>query len=145
MKGDSSKRIICGIILLIDTSVAESEAKLDPSACDSLVGGVATSALMKLIPPPISDANSNDSLVFLTKNIGSKTSKTVTQSSIRSQSKPYSHPPTNLRAIYNDTCKAKRVASFQLPHGRRSKRNVGLWERANFSAPPHGPPPGKDG
>ncbi len=62
----------------LDISVAESEAKLDPSACDSLVGGVATSAVMKLIPAPISDANSKDSLVFLTKNIGSKTSKTVT-------------------------------------------------------------------
>jgi hypothetical protein len=41
----------------LDISVAESEAKLDPSACDSLVGGVATSAVMKLIPAPISDAN----------------------------------------------------------------------------------------
>jgi len=89
----------------LDTSVKKSEAKLDPRACDSLVGGTATSALMKLIPPPISHANSNDSLVFFTKNIASKTSKTVTQSRIRSQSKPYSHPPTNLRPIYNDTCK----------------------------------------
>jgi hypothetical protein len=51
----------------LDISVAESETKLDPSACHSLVGGVATSALMKLIPAPISDANSKDSLVFLTK------------------------------------------------------------------------------
>jgi hypothetical protein len=45
----------------LDISVAESEAKLDASACHSLVGGVATSALMKLIPAPISDANSKDS------------------------------------------------------------------------------------
>jgi hypothetical protein len=43
----------------LDISVAESEAKLDASAC--LVGGVATFALMKLIPAPISDANSKDS------------------------------------------------------------------------------------
>ncbi len=38
----------------LDISVAESEAKLDASACHSLVGGVATFALMKLIPAPIS-------------------------------------------------------------------------------------------
>jgi hypothetical protein len=44
----------------LDISVAESEAKLDASACHSLVGGVATSALMELIPAPISDANSKD-------------------------------------------------------------------------------------
>ncbi len=44
----------------LDINVAESEAKLDASACHSLVGGVATSALMKLIPAPISDANSKD-------------------------------------------------------------------------------------
>jgi len=42
-------------------SVAESEAKLDARACHSLVGGVAAFALMKLIPAPISDANSKDS------------------------------------------------------------------------------------
>jgi hypothetical protein len=41
----------------LDISVAESEAKLDASACHLLVGGVATSALMKLIRAPISDAN----------------------------------------------------------------------------------------
>ncbi len=41
-------------------SVAESEAKLDASACHSLVGGVATSALMELNRAPISDANSKD-------------------------------------------------------------------------------------
>ncbi len=45
----------------LDISVAESEAKLDASACHSLVGGVATFALMKLIPAPISDATSKDS------------------------------------------------------------------------------------
>jgi hypothetical protein len=45
----------------LDISVAESEAKLDVSACHSLVGGVATFAFMKLIPAPISDANSKDS------------------------------------------------------------------------------------
>jgi hypothetical protein len=44
----------------LDISVAESEAKLDASACHSLVGGVATSAVMKLIRAPISDANSKD-------------------------------------------------------------------------------------
>ncbi len=44
-----------------DISVADSEAKLDASACHSFVGGVATFALMKLIPAPISDANSKDS------------------------------------------------------------------------------------
>jgi hypothetical protein len=42
----------------LDISVAESEAKLDASACHSLVGGVAMSAVMKLIRAPISDANS---------------------------------------------------------------------------------------
>jgi hypothetical protein len=36
----------------LDISVAESEAKLDASDCHSLVGGVATFALMKLIPAP---------------------------------------------------------------------------------------------
>jgi hypothetical protein len=59
----------------LDTSVAKSEAKLDPSACDSLVGGAATSAFMKLIPTPISDANSKDSLVFLTKILVKKRAK----------------------------------------------------------------------
>jgi len=59
----------------LDISVAESEAKIDPCACDSLVGGVATSALMKLIPAPISDANSKDSLVFLTKILVQKPAK----------------------------------------------------------------------
>jgi hypothetical protein len=44
----------------LDISVAES-AKLDASACHSLVGGVATSTLMELILAPISDANSKDS------------------------------------------------------------------------------------
>jgi hypothetical protein len=38
----------------LDISVAESEAKLDASACHSLVVGVAPSPLMKLIPAPIS-------------------------------------------------------------------------------------------
>jgi hypothetical protein len=39
----------------LDMSVAEeSEEKLDASACHSLVGGVATSALIELIPAPIS-------------------------------------------------------------------------------------------
>jgi hypothetical protein len=38
----------------LDISVAKSEAKLDASACHSLVGGVATSAFMKLIRAPIS-------------------------------------------------------------------------------------------
>jgi hypothetical protein len=42
----------------LDISVAESEAKLDASACHSLVGGVATSALMKLIRATIFQANS---------------------------------------------------------------------------------------
>ncbi len=42
----------------LDTSVAESEAKVDASACHSLVGGVARSALMKLIRATISDSNS---------------------------------------------------------------------------------------
>jgi hypothetical protein len=42
----------------LDMSVAESEAKLDASARHSLIGGVATSALMKLICATISDANS---------------------------------------------------------------------------------------
>ncbi len=37
----------------LDISVAESEAKLDASAFHSLVGGVATSSLMELIPAPI--------------------------------------------------------------------------------------------
>jgi len=45
----------------LDISVAESEAKLDARACRSLVGGVATFALMKLIAAPISDATSKDS------------------------------------------------------------------------------------
>jgi hypothetical protein len=45
----------------LDISVAESEPKLDASACHSVVGGVATSALMELIPAPISDTNSKDS------------------------------------------------------------------------------------
>ncbi len=45
----------------LDISVGKSEAKLDASDCHSLVGGVATSALMKLIPAHISDANSKDS------------------------------------------------------------------------------------
>jgi hypothetical protein len=44
----------------LDISVAESEAKLDASACHSLVGGVAMSAVMKLNRAPISDANSKD-------------------------------------------------------------------------------------
>jgi hypothetical protein len=42
----------------LDISVAESEAKVDASACHSLVGAVATSAVMKLIRATISDANS---------------------------------------------------------------------------------------
>ncbi len=48
----------------LDISVAESEAKLDASACHSLVGGIATSALMKLVPAPISDANSKEAQVL---------------------------------------------------------------------------------
>jgi hypothetical protein len=59
----------------LDISVAESEAKLDPSASHWLVGGVATSTLMKLICAPISDANSKDSLVFLTKILVQKPAK----------------------------------------------------------------------
>jgi len=45
----------------LDISVAKSGAKLDASDCHSLVGSVATSAVMKLIPAPISDTNSKDS------------------------------------------------------------------------------------
>ncbi len=41
----------------LDISDAESEAKFDASACDSVVDGVATSALMKLIRPLISSCN----------------------------------------------------------------------------------------
>jgi hypothetical protein len=48
----------------LDISVAESEAKLDANACHSL-GGVATSALVELIPAPIFDTNSKDPHVTL--------------------------------------------------------------------------------
>jgi hypothetical protein len=46
----------------LDISVEKSEAKLDASACHSLVGGLAVSAFMTLIPPPIADTNSKETV-----------------------------------------------------------------------------------
>jgi len=44
-------------MISLDISVAESEAKPDAKAWDPPVGGVATSAFMKLILAPISSSN----------------------------------------------------------------------------------------
>jgi len=44
-------------MISLDISVAESEIKPDARACHPLVGGVAMSALMKLILAPISSSN----------------------------------------------------------------------------------------
>jgi hypothetical protein len=113
----------------LDISVAESEAKLDPSACHWLVGGVATSALMKLIPAPISDANSKDSLVFLTKILVQKQAKLCrSKESVHKQN--HIHPHTQTCKVFITIHVEQREAHLSDGQSTQEKRNRGDQQRA---------------